>query len=61
MLNGLMAELSIGLTDFLSTDVGPMIRAEAIDMMEDHIAAMAGKYSGPRFMFSSSTEPRLAS
>lgn len=43
MLKGAMAELKIGSTDRLSTDVGPVIHAEARDMIERHVAAMAAK------------------
>jgi RHH-type proline utilization regulon transcriptional repressor/proline dehydrogenase/delta 1-pyrroline-5-carboxylate dehydrogenase len=40
MLKGALHELSIGSTDRLSVDVGPVITAEARDMIERHVAAM---------------------
>ncbi len=38
MLRGAMAELSVGNPDRLSTDVGPVITAEARDRIEAHVA-----------------------
>ena len=43
MLRGAMAELRMGDPALLSTDVGPVIDAEARDGIERHIAAMAAK------------------
>jgi RHH-type proline utilization regulon transcriptional repressor/proline dehydrogenase/delta 1-pyrroline-5-carboxylate dehydrogenase len=40
MLKGALRELSIGRTDRLSTDIGPVITADARDMIEAHIARM---------------------
>ena len=40
MLKGAMAELAIGRPERLSTDIGPVIRAEAQATLESHIAAM---------------------
>ncbi|MFB2549839.1 trifunctional transcriptional regulator/proline dehydrogenase/L-glutamate gamma-semialdehyde dehydrogenase [Ensifer soli] len=40
MLKGALQELSIGRTDRLSVDVGPVITAEARDTIEAHIARM---------------------
>jgi RHH-type proline utilization regulon transcriptional repressor/proline dehydrogenase/delta 1-pyrroline-5-carboxylate dehydrogenase len=40
MLKGAVAELSIGVTDRLSVDVGPVITAEARDGINAHIAKM---------------------
>ena len=40
MLKGAMAELGVGNPDRLSTDVGPVISAEAQKRLTDHIAAM---------------------
>jgi len=40
MLKGALAELSLGRTDRLSTDIGPVITAEAKATIENHIAAM---------------------
>ncbi|MCA3556490.1 trifunctional transcriptional regulator/proline dehydrogenase/L-glutamate gamma-semialdehyde dehydrogenase [Aestuariivirga sp.] len=42
MLKGALAELSLGRTDRLSTDIGPVITAEAKDSIERHIAGMRG-------------------
>ncbi|MCX5514085.1 trifunctional transcriptional regulator/proline dehydrogenase/L-glutamate gamma-semialdehyde dehydrogenase [Kaistia algarum] len=41
MILGAMAELTIGKPDRLSTDIGPVIRAEAAALLSAHIAAMA--------------------
>ena len=41
MLQGSMAELTVGNTDQLSNDIGPVITAEARDGIEAHVAAMA--------------------
>jgi RHH-type proline utilization regulon transcriptional repressor/proline dehydrogenase/delta 1-pyrroline-5-carboxylate dehydrogenase len=41
MLRGALAELSVGNPDWLATDIGPVISAEARDAIEAHIAAMA--------------------
>jgi RHH-type proline utilization regulon transcriptional repressor/proline dehydrogenase/delta 1-pyrroline-5-carboxylate dehydrogenase len=41
MLAGAMAELKVGDPAFLSTDIGPVIDAEAKDMLEKHAARMA--------------------
>ncbi|MDD3447037.1 MAG: bifunctional proline dehydrogenase/L-glutamate gamma-semialdehyde dehydrogenase PutA, partial [Zavarzinia sp.] len=41
MLKGAMEELSVGNPDLLSTDVGPVITAEAKETIEAHVAAMA--------------------
>jgi RHH-type proline utilization regulon transcriptional repressor/proline dehydrogenase/delta 1-pyrroline-5-carboxylate dehydrogenase len=43
MLEGAMAELAVGDPWRLSTDIGPVISAEARDMIEQHIAAMQAK------------------
>jgi len=43
MLEGAMAELSIGNPDRLSTDVGPVISAEACAAIQAHVDAMAVK------------------
>ena len=43
MLEGAMAELSIGNPDRLSTDVGPVISAEACAAIQAHVDAMAAK------------------
>ena len=43
MLKGAMRELDIGNPDKLSTDVGPVISAEARDGIMQHIAAMASR------------------
>jgi RHH-type proline utilization regulon transcriptional repressor/proline dehydrogenase/delta 1-pyrroline-5-carboxylate dehydrogenase len=40
MLKGAVAELSIGVTDKLRVDIGPVITAEARDGIDAHIAAM---------------------
>ncbi len=40
MLRGAMAELSVGNTGRLATDIGPVISAEARDNIERHIATM---------------------
>jgi len=40
MLKGAMAELHVGPTDRISTDVGPVITAEALAGIEAHVAAM---------------------
>ena len=40
MLKGAMAEITVGVPDRLSTDVGPVITAEAQGTILDHIAAM---------------------
>ncbi len=40
MLKGALRELSIGRTDALAVDIGPVITAEAKGVLEDHIAAM---------------------
>ena len=40
MLRGALKELRIGRTDKLSVDIGPVISADAKDMIERHIAAM---------------------
>ena len=40
MLRGALAELSVGNPDRLSTDIGPVISAEARDGIEAHVAAM---------------------
>ncbi|APR53846.1 trifunctional transcriptional regulator/proline dehydrogenase/L-glutamate gamma-semialdehyde dehydrogenase [Sphingomonas koreensis] len=42
MLKGALHELSIGRTDSLSTDIGPVITAEAKANIEGHIARMLG-------------------
>ncbi|NYZ17146.1 trifunctional transcriptional regulator/proline dehydrogenase/L-glutamate gamma-semialdehyde dehydrogenase [Azospirillum sp. RWY-5-1] len=43
MLRGALAELSVGNPDRLSTDVGPVITAEAQRIITDHIKAMRAK------------------
>jgi RHH-type proline utilization regulon transcriptional repressor/proline dehydrogenase/delta 1-pyrroline-5-carboxylate dehydrogenase len=43
MLKGAMAELSLGSTDRLSVDVGPVITAQARDGILAHIAAMRAR------------------
>src|SRR4029077_11413621 len=40
MLRGALAELAVGNPDRLSTDIGPVITAEARDGIEAHIRAM---------------------
>ncbi|MBT9371618.1 trifunctional transcriptional regulator/proline dehydrogenase/L-glutamate gamma-semialdehyde dehydrogenase [Rhizobium sp. CSW-27] len=40
MLKGALQELSIGRTDRLSTDIGPVITAEARNIIEAHVARM---------------------
>ncbi|MCP3728976.1 trifunctional transcriptional regulator/proline dehydrogenase/L-glutamate gamma-semialdehyde dehydrogenase [Sphingomonas sp. MG17] len=42
MLKGALYELSIGRTDRLSTDIGPVITAEAKDNIDKHIERMRG-------------------
>ncbi|WP_242007461.1 bifunctional proline dehydrogenase/L-glutamate gamma-semialdehyde dehydrogenase PutA [Luteimonas cucumeris] len=42
MLAGAMAELSVGDPGLLSTDVGPVIDSDALKLLEDHAAKMAG-------------------
>jgi RHH-type proline utilization regulon transcriptional repressor/proline dehydrogenase/delta 1-pyrroline-5-carboxylate dehydrogenase len=42
MLAGAMAELSVGDPGLLSTDVGPVIDTDALKLLEDHAAKMAG-------------------
>lgn len=42
MLKGALAELSIGRTDRLSTDIGPVITGEAQGTIETHIVRMRG-------------------
>ena len=41
MLSGAMAELSVGDPGLLSTDVGPVIDADALGLLEDHAQKMA--------------------
>ncbi|MBU1316036.1 MAG: trifunctional transcriptional regulator/proline dehydrogenase/L-glutamate gamma-semialdehyde dehydrogenase [Alphaproteobacteria bacterium] len=43
MLKGALKELSIGRTDRLSVDIGPVITAEAKRTLEDHIEAMRAR------------------
>jgi RHH-type proline utilization regulon transcriptional repressor/proline dehydrogenase/delta 1-pyrroline-5-carboxylate dehydrogenase len=43
MLKGALAELTLGRTDRLCTDIGPVISAEARDTIETHVAAMQAK------------------
>jgi RHH-type proline utilization regulon transcriptional repressor/proline dehydrogenase/delta 1-pyrroline-5-carboxylate dehydrogenase len=43
MLRGAMAELCVGGPDRLSTDVGPLIGAEARETIEKHVAAMRAR------------------
>ncbi|MCO6187475.1 trifunctional transcriptional regulator/proline dehydrogenase/L-glutamate gamma-semialdehyde dehydrogenase [Rhizobium sp. L1K21] len=43
MLKGAMRELSIGNTERLSTDIGPVIHAEAQETINRHINAMKGR------------------
>jgi RHH-type proline utilization regulon transcriptional repressor/proline dehydrogenase/delta 1-pyrroline-5-carboxylate dehydrogenase len=43
MLAGAMDELKIGDPGLLSTDVGPVIDADALKMLEDHAARMANE------------------
>ncbi|MVA21524.1 trifunctional transcriptional regulator/proline dehydrogenase/L-glutamate gamma-semialdehyde dehydrogenase [Agrobacterium vitis] len=43
MLKGALHELTLGRTDRLSTDIGPVITAEAKGVIEAHIAAMRAK------------------
>ncbi|MBP3983738.1 bifunctional proline dehydrogenase/L-glutamate gamma-semialdehyde dehydrogenase PutA [Pseudoxanthomonas helianthi] len=43
MLAGAMDELKIGDPGLLSTDVGPVIDADALKILEDHAARMAGE------------------
>jgi len=43
LLKGAMAELAVGPTDRLSSDVGPVITAEAKAAIEAHVAAMAAR------------------
>ncbi|HEY0570757.1 MAG TPA: trifunctional transcriptional regulator/proline dehydrogenase/L-glutamate gamma-semialdehyde dehydrogenase [Enterovirga sp.] len=43
MLRGAMAELTVGNADRLSTDIGPVISAEAARGIEKHVAAMRGQ------------------
>ncbi|MGN7726880.1 bifunctional proline dehydrogenase/L-glutamate gamma-semialdehyde dehydrogenase PutA [Luteimonas sp. 22616] len=42
MLAGAMAELTVGDPGLLSTDVGPVIDTDALKLLEDHAAKMAG-------------------
>ncbi|MBN2973176.1 trifunctional transcriptional regulator/proline dehydrogenase/L-glutamate gamma-semialdehyde dehydrogenase [Roseomonas aeriglobus] len=42
MIKGALHELSIGRTDALKTDIGPVITAEAKSIIEKHIAKMRG-------------------
>src|SRR5690606_19919224 len=42
MLAGAMAELVVGDPGQLATDVGPVIDADALGLLEDHAKAMAG-------------------
>jgi RHH-type transcriptional regulator, proline utilization regulon repressor / proline dehydrogenase / delta 1-pyrroline-5-carboxylate dehydrogenase len=43
MLKGALHELSLGCTDKLATDIGPVISVEAKDIIESHIEAMRAK------------------
>jgi RHH-type transcriptional regulator, proline utilization regulon repressor / proline dehydrogenase / delta 1-pyrroline-5-carboxylate dehydrogenase len=43
MLKGALHELSLGRTDKLATDIGPVISVEAKDIIESHIEAMRAK------------------
>ncbi|WP_313801682.1 trifunctional transcriptional regulator/proline dehydrogenase/L-glutamate gamma-semialdehyde dehydrogenase [Sphingobium sp.] len=43
MLKGALQELSIGRTDALRVDIGPVISAEARDMINRHVEKMRGK------------------
>jgi RHH-type proline utilization regulon transcriptional repressor/proline dehydrogenase/delta 1-pyrroline-5-carboxylate dehydrogenase len=43
MLQGALAELTVGCTDRLSVDIGPVITAEAQAGIEAHVAAMEAK------------------
>jgi RHH-type proline utilization regulon transcriptional repressor/proline dehydrogenase/delta 1-pyrroline-5-carboxylate dehydrogenase len=43
MLAGAMDELKVGDPGLLSTDVGPVIDADALDILEKHAARMAGE------------------
>ncbi|TCP31022.1 bifunctional proline dehydrogenase/L-glutamate gamma-semialdehyde dehydrogenase PutA [Sphingomonas sp. BK235] len=43
MLKGALAELSVGNTDRLRVDIGPVISAEARDGIERHVAAMQAR------------------
>ncbi|MFP5078578.1 trifunctional transcriptional regulator/proline dehydrogenase/L-glutamate gamma-semialdehyde dehydrogenase [Rhizobium sp. YIM 134829] len=43
MLKGALQELSIGRTDRLSVDIGPVITAEARETIEAHVAAFAAR------------------
>ncbi len=43
MLKGALAELSVGPTDRLSADIGPVISAEARDGIERHVASMRAR------------------
>ena len=43
MLRGALAELTVGRTDQLKIDIGPVITAEAKDVIEGHIEAMRAK------------------
>jgi RHH-type transcriptional regulator, proline utilization regulon repressor / proline dehydrogenase / delta 1-pyrroline-5-carboxylate dehydrogenase len=42
MIAGAMAELQVGDPGLLSTDVGPVIDSDALKLLEDHAAKMAG-------------------
>lgn len=43
MLHGALRELSVGRTDALANDIGPVITAQAKAMIEEHVAAMRAR------------------
>jgi RHH-type proline utilization regulon transcriptional repressor/proline dehydrogenase/delta 1-pyrroline-5-carboxylate dehydrogenase len=57
MLAGAMAELKVGDPGLLSTDVGPVIDADALALLEDHAAKMA---SGAKHIATATTDESVA-
>ena len=57
MLAGAMAELKVGDPGLLSTDVGPVIDADALTLLEDHAAKMT---VGARLIATASTDDSVA-
>jgi RHH-type proline utilization regulon transcriptional repressor/proline dehydrogenase/delta 1-pyrroline-5-carboxylate dehydrogenase len=57
MLAGAMAELKVGDPGLLSTDVGPVIDADALKLLEDHAAKMT---AGAKLIATASTDDSIA-
>jgi RHH-type transcriptional regulator, proline utilization regulon repressor / proline dehydrogenase / delta 1-pyrroline-5-carboxylate dehydrogenase len=57
MLAGAMAELKVGDPGLLSTDVGPVIDADALKLLEDHAAKMT---AGAKLIATASTDDSVA-